>query len=323
MKYFYPIHFDGGNRGCEAIARSTAQLVGLQPAEQIAYCRDVELDTRLGLARCLTLMPARLDSYLADRCLAALYKFFPSGRTFAWRKNYPYRSLLRLISPGDRVLFTGGDMLCYGNNEIITLNDELHRRGVATILWGCSMGPENLTPEKRRTLDHFSLIYARESLTCEFFLSLGLSNIVLLPDPAFVLQPEHCQLPDCFDSAEVIGINISSYVMGGVGRLSPFARAHRTPHPARAPRHLGARGRESGRPPDGVPHHAAFRRQPQNQPVGHRRPELQPDTPRHLPLLRIRRSPNPRRHLGILHLCARHRPGLLHQVTGHRPRLGS
>jgi biotin operon repressor BirA-like protein len=63
--------------------------------------------------------------------------------------------------------------------------------------------------EKRRTLDHFSLIYARESLTCEFFLSLGLSNIVLLPDPAFVLQPEHCQLPDCFDSAEVIGINIS------------------------------------------------------------------------------------------------------------------
>ena len=224
MKYFYPIHFDGGNRGCEAIARSTAQLVGLQPAEQIAYCRDVELDTRLGLARYLTLMPARLDSYLADRCLAALYKFFPSGRTFAWRKNYPYRSLLRLISPGDRVLFTGGDMLCYGNNEIITLNDELHRRGVATILWGCSMGPENLTPEKRRTLDHFSLIYARESLTCEFFLSLGLSNIVLLPDPAFVLQPEHCQLPDCFDSAEVIGINISSYVMGGVGLLSPFAR---------------------------------------------------------------------------------------------------
>ena len=27
MKYYFPIHLDGGNRGCEAIARSTSKMI--------------------------------------------------------------------------------------------------------------------------------------------------------------------------------------------------------------------------------------------------------------------------------------------------------
>ena len=27
MKYYFPIHLDGGNRGCEAIAKGTAMLL--------------------------------------------------------------------------------------------------------------------------------------------------------------------------------------------------------------------------------------------------------------------------------------------------------
>lgn len=50
---------------------------------------------------------------------------------------------------------------------------------------------KDLTPEKIETLKHFSLIYARESLTATMLKQeLNLKNIVTFPDPAFVLEPE-------------------------------------------------------------------------------------------------------------------------------------
>ena len=223
MKYFYPIHLDGGNRGCEAIARSSAILISAEPDRQVGYCRDIELDTRLGLAKYLTLVQYRPDSRLVNLFWAALNKFFPIYSITRQRKLYPYRQLLRQIKEGDIVLFTGGDMLCYDNNEIIYLNDWLHEHGIKTILWGCSMGPENSTPEKLNTLSHFSLIYARECLIYEYFRSLGLEHLYMLPDPAFILPDTPCSLPECFKKKQVIGLNLSNYVMGGMTLDSPFA----------------------------------------------------------------------------------------------------
>ena len=117
---------------------------------------------------------------------------------------------------------TGGDMMCYGNNYVITTNNYVHAKGIKSILWGCSMGPENLTPEKEKTLHNFSLIYARESLSYDFFKSLGLKNVCLFPDPAFILEPEICELPDCFSKGDVIGINISNYVLGDFSLDTPL-----------------------------------------------------------------------------------------------------
>ena len=41
MKYYFPIHLDGGNRGCEAIAKGTAMLLGTDVKDNIGLCRDV------------------------------------------------------------------------------------------------------------------------------------------------------------------------------------------------------------------------------------------------------------------------------------------
>lgn len=224
MKYYFPLHYDGGNRGCEAIAKGTALLLGEEAQNLMAYCRNPQLDHNLGIDQYMTLIPYHRESYFVDRILAVFNRLFHNNNTLRWRLLYAYRSFIKQITPNDVMLSTGGDMMCYENNEIIYTNDYLHARGTKTVLWGCSMGKDNLTPEKRTTLNNFSLIYARESLTYDFFKSLGLNNVCLLPDPAFVLEPEKCHLPPCFDTQTVIGINLSSYVLGGTDLNTTFGQ---------------------------------------------------------------------------------------------------
>ncbi|MBR1668498.1 MAG: polysaccharide pyruvyl transferase family protein [Bacteroidaceae bacterium] len=224
MKYYFPIHLDGGNRGCEAIAKGSAILMNETVDHLIGYCRNVDLDKQLGLDSYLTLIPYHIESYFIDRCVAAINKLFHTNKTLEWRWLYFYRSFLRMITKDDVMISTGGDMLCYGNNQVIYTNNWLHKRGVKTVLWGCSMGEENQTQEKLQTLFNFSLIYVRDSLTYDYFKRLGLKNLCLLPDPAFILPAESCSIPNCFSHDEVIGLNISNFVMGGMTLDSRFGQ---------------------------------------------------------------------------------------------------
>lgn len=222
MKYYFPIHLDGGNRGCEAIAKGSALLLNQNANNILAYCRDKRLDTQLGVDKYMTLVEYNKGSYVTDKFLALLYKIFKNKVTEKWRLLYPYRPFLKLIGKEDIMISTGGDMMCYKDNEVIYTNNELHEKGIKTILWGCSMGKENLTPMKKDTLFKFSLIYARESLSYEFFKSLGLENVCLCPDPAFILEPEVCELPKYLYNGDVIGINISNYTAGGMNLNGRF-----------------------------------------------------------------------------------------------------
>lgn len=222
MKYYFPIHLDGGNRGCEAIAKGTAILLDEKPENLVGYCRDIALDERLGIKQYMQLVACKRESKLIDKCLAVLNKLFHTQLTAKLRLLYPYRSFLRLIGSDDVMVSTGGDMMCYTDNEVIYTNNKLHQKGIKTILWGCSMGPENLTQAKKETLENFTFIYARESLTYNFFQELGLKNVFLHPDPAFILPAEECALPECLLEGNVIGINISNYVVGEMGLSGHF-----------------------------------------------------------------------------------------------------
>lgn len=52
----------------------------------------------------------------------------------------------------------------------------------------------------------------------------NINNVSVFPDPAFVLEPVPCELPECFTRGGVIGINLSNYVMGGFDLDSAFAK---------------------------------------------------------------------------------------------------
>lgn len=227
MKYYFPIHLDGGNRGCEGIAKGTAQILGLPKEQLIGLCTDIPLDKRIGTEQYVTLVPKRQEGLLY-KIVNKLFRIVLSIRTrdkfelSAYNRYYLYDPFIRKMDVGDVMLSTGGDMMCYGDNLIITTNNMAKKRGAKTVLWGCSMGKENLTPRKLETLKKFDLVYARETLSFEFFKSLGLSNVVCYPDPAFALDPVTVELPKCFESKKVIGINLSNYTVGAYTLDTPF-----------------------------------------------------------------------------------------------------
>lgn len=221
MKYFFPIHLDGGNRGCEAIAKGTSLLLDEPKENLLGLCRNIPLDSRLGVCRYVTLVQSQ-ELSLAARIYNKLVRIL--RLPLRPKSINPYMHFLKAMTKQDVLISTGGDMMCYGNNMVNTTNNYAHSIGAKSILWGCSMGPENLTPEKENTLRNFSFVYARESLTYDFFKSLGIKNVCLYPDPAFILKSEECKLPESFGNGGVIGINFSNYVLGGCSLDTPFGR---------------------------------------------------------------------------------------------------
>lgn len=224
MRFYFPIHLDGGNRGCEGIAKGTAVILGVDKTKMIGLCNNPTLDCMLGIDKYVTLYPPRKSTW-TDQLMFHVYpRIWSHERVLRHSYSYKYDSFLNNITTNDIMISTGGDMLCYSNNQVIYTNNYLHNRGVKTVLWGCSMGCENLTSEKEETLHNFQMIYARESLSFDFFKNLGLGNVVCYPDPAFVLDPESTVLPEIFKEGDVIGLNISKYVLGENTEKSMFAK---------------------------------------------------------------------------------------------------
>lgn len=226
MKFYFPIHLDGGNRGCEGIAKGTALILNETKADLVGLCRNIPLDTQLGIANFITLIPYKtltLHEKVYNKIIKVL-KILHIGRHLKYKEVDQMSLFLRYVPSDSIMVSTGGDMMCYDDSSPSISSVKLAKeKGIKTVLWGCSMGKENLTPKKEIALKNFSLIYARETLSYNFFKSIGLKNVICFPDPAFVLDSEICILPDCFSrTEEIVGLNLSNFIIGNNGLNSPF-----------------------------------------------------------------------------------------------------
>ena len=231
MKLFFPLHLNGGNRGCEGIALGTSKVLGFSKDKMIGLSTDIDLDVKLGLSSYYTLESShriRISFEIIDTLYRAGVKIGMGNdpylkSVFEWR--YLYSSFFSQMHKDDVMLSTGGDMFCYGDNIAVYTNQACKARGQKTILWGCSIGEENVTLRKMNTLREFDAIYTRESLTYEFLMSAGLKSVFCYPDPAFILEPQEVDLPPVFyNQKKSIGINLSNYTMGGESLESKFAK---------------------------------------------------------------------------------------------------
>lgn len=210
------LYYHGGskNHGCEAIIRSTLKLFGNQKLEVFSMYPDedilYELDKICSLRydKETPIKKGTIRYYLS----ALEQKLFHSTKINTY---FRWKIFFDSIIPGDIYLSTGGDNYCYdGTYKLADYNSLIHKKGGKTVLWGCSIEPDRLTPSVIKDLKSYDLITVRETLTMEGLKKVGIhSNVKLCSDPAFQLDYEKLPLPKNFIHGKTVGINISPLII--------------------------------------------------------------------------------------------------------------
>lgn len=219
------MHGGSGNKGCEAIVRSTIGILNRVHKNDITLATwESEEDKKCGIDKiCNIYQAANLSkAKTVKRYLITLY-----GRIFKtpWLKYklefYPFSKLKN--QKFDLAMSIGGDNFCYQSGAALDAKHTNDIEGSAskTVLWGCSVEPEYLNAKTIEHLKNYDMIFARESITYNALLNTGGGiRVSLYPDPAFTLLKEECTLPDGFDENNTLGINLSPYAYSGDKKLA-------------------------------------------------------------------------------------------------------
>lgn len=206
-------HAGSMNHGCEAIVRGTVKLL---PSVPQLYTDNIQTDQDYHLGSCVNLC-AKDNINLQHRSLAYLLSAIQIkiSRKTLMNTFFRAKNFLNNAKKNDIFLSVGGDTYCYGGlEEKADLNILLHRRGAKTVLWGCSIDPEALTPEMVKDLKRYDLITVREPLTQAALTAAGITeNVRSVADPAFLLDVQKTKLPEGFVSGNTIGLNLSPLVL--------------------------------------------------------------------------------------------------------------
>ena len=209
MKTILFMHGGSGNHGCEAIVRTTSELLG-GPKDVVLWSQNREEDIQYGAAECV------------ERVVQAeeIRRFSPSYfeaqflRRIRKNEGANLQIFLRDLFKGNTAVSIGGDNYCYpwSARQAVELDREIRKHCAHSVLWGCSIDREAITPEVREDLSRFDLITAREQISYETLKEIN-PNTVKVADPAFLLEKEELPLPDGFAENNTVGVNISPLIM--------------------------------------------------------------------------------------------------------------
>lgn len=208
-------YINSGNHGCEAIARSTYDILGLEENENYIFSSDAELDKDMGLDKKWTLKQiVQLNGiFPISSIFCRLIRKLKIDTDALWK--YQYKELLNLFDEDTLAISTGGDVYCYDGSDWLTyLNREILKKGARTVLWGCSIESKRLSSTIVEDLKRYTLITVRESYTLNSLREKGITdNVRLFPDPAFVLESKPKDIFEWDKMGKILGINLSNYVV--------------------------------------------------------------------------------------------------------------
>lgn len=226
MKFLLTGQQTFGNRGCEAIVRSTVgALRHKYPAANIFVpSGDIPRDSVQWpdhAAHGVEFVPA-YQSLLTRPWVHAQRLPVPALKRAGW--PFPFPAWQReLISRADAVLAVGGDNYSLDYrlpSPLIGIDGLAMDMGKPVYLWGASVGPFErepaFVPAISRHLARMSRIFVRESVSYEYLTgALGLTNVELMVDPAFTLKPEPVDFSDFWPEEGgngVVGLNVSPLI---------------------------------------------------------------------------------------------------------------
>ena len=203
-----------GNHGCEAIARGTISLLGADANTYRIQSENPAEDRKYGLEELAQISPAKSERK-KDFRFAVAYAKLKLAKDYVDMDGLSYlHGSQESGSWADIALSVGGDNYCYGSTGIYAyLNRVYKKQGAKTVLWGCSIEPDVVSQKSvAEDLARYDLIVARESITYEAVKRVQ-KNSILVPDPAFFMEPKACSLDDRLCNGNVVGINISPMII--------------------------------------------------------------------------------------------------------------
>lgn len=210
---FLYAHGGSKNHGCEAIVRTTLQLLN-DFGNKILISSRPDEDVLYGLNDMCTILPEsnRIEKSGLD-FLSAYYKLKVQNN-YVPMERLRYKKAFSHVKKDDLALSIGGDNYCYADVEKYIMFHQMAKdRGAKTVLWGCSVEPKVVEKEKiARDLQQYDLITARESLSYEALRRVN-HNTILVSDSAFWLPTEKTAIPAGFAPENTVGINVSPLVI--------------------------------------------------------------------------------------------------------------
>lgn len=215
MKYFMFNHAGSKNHGCEALVRGTVNIIenSDEKAEFILSSNDAEADK---IIKGVEVKPAvRRELTIPEKIIAVMDLKINKSEEYALEKMYS--PIVSDAEKSDICLSVGGDTYCYGDNHgIRVLTRELKKAGKKTVLWGASIGAEDISDEKLESLADFDAIFVREPITYELLKEKAANdNIYLYSDPAFCLERADVEPIEGFTRENTLGFNISPLITKG------------------------------------------------------------------------------------------------------------
>lgn len=219
MKYAFYSHGGSQNHGCEAIVRTLSSMIKKEKPESYIklYTFKKDEDERAGFPLIdeieefdYSVTPK--NTSLSDKIKIALFSRQSQKKADEFYFSIPCRN--PSLKKNDVYISVGGDNYCYGDGHIAkAMNNTLRAMGKKTVLWGCSVGEDDLSPDKIEDLKGFDLIVARETFTYDALIKNGIDkNTFFYPDSAFLLPVDE-KMNEAFEVKEhTIGINISNFV---------------------------------------------------------------------------------------------------------------
>ena len=216
MKILLFLHGGSLNRGCEAIVRTGVAEIKTQFPDAVIDLASYEPETDAHLENIHQVFrheqkPPKKFSWAGLKS-AFFVKFFQDEK---YHYQYTQKDIIAKIKNYDVFISVGGDNYCYGEQPgFYLINRLIKKAGKKLILWGASIGEEDLTPAKIQDLQRFDLLLARETLTEKVLKNAGCKNVKLVADGAFLMEKTELKLPEGFIENKTLGFNFSPLIFG-------------------------------------------------------------------------------------------------------------
>lgn len=230
MKIYLTGQNNFGNRGCEALVRSTIDVMRQRFGSDTRF-----LVPSLDIARDQAQWPDAANFGVQFvRSPAVPTRYINWGRLCAklgflnhlpWPAFQPDDALREHLHTCDLLLSIGGDnySLDYDLASLfffVAIAEYMLDQGKPAVLWGASVGPFSAIPAvERRMVQHLRKLTAvtvRESCSIEYLRSLGVvNNVVSVADSAFVMVPQKVELESFWPRKQgqgVLGFNVSPLI---------------------------------------------------------------------------------------------------------------